>query len=243
MAGAYIWDDMLRQISAEKLKPLGKLVEPMVWTYVKDVYRFISYSNWATYSEAFEAIWAASAFKGAFGETLTVPNVRMHLENNEGIVVTGWQRYDHFATLCELFPAGLPSLILNLLVLSNGAYSTELLSRFHSLLKCSHSRLIAKPSRRQTTTCHDVTVGKAWITEYNVRRNLTLPTARDVLREVFDEYTVAEWIEQNIYPWVLRLEKLWNDALSIKKTRTWPVRPLEPLPDLRRFNVGESDET
>lgn len=152
-----IWDDMLRQISAEKLKPLGKLVEPMVWSYVKDVYRFISYSNWATYSEAFEAIWAASAFKGAFGETLTVPNVRMHLENNEGwlevmneqhakfphfrgIVVTGWQRYDHFATLCELFPAGLPSLILNLLVLSNGAYSTELLSRFHSLLKCSHSR-------------------------------------------------------------------------------------------------------
>lgn len=107
---------------------------------------------------------------------------------------------------------------------------------------------------------HDVTIGKAWITEYNIRRNLTLPSrvdqvleehsstlytltslihqARDVLREVFDEYTVAEWIEQNIYPWVLRLEKLWNDALSIKKTRTWPVRPLDPLPDLRRFNVG-----
>lgn len=302
-----IWDDMLRQISAEKLKPLGKLVEPMVWTYVKDVYRFISYSNWATYSEAFEAIWAASAFKGAFGETLTVPNVRMHLENNEGwlevmneqhakfphfrgIVVTGWQRYDHFATLCELFPAGLPSLILNLLVLSNGAYSTELLSRFHSLLKCSHSRspmdlqndpylwqkgygcffpgsaifrltqTHSEAIKKADDYMHDVTVGKAWITEYNVRRNLTLPSrvdqvleehsstlytltslvhqARDVLREVFDEYTVAEWIEQNIYPWVLRLEKLWNDALSIKKTRTWPVRPLEPLPDLRRFNVG-----
>ncbi|KAH9362944.1 hypothetical protein HPB48_014274 [Haemaphysalis longicornis] len=293
-----IWDDMLRQISAEKLKPLGKLVEPMVWSYVKDVYRFISYSNWATYSEAFDAIWAASAFKGAFGETLTVPNVRMHLENNEGwlevmneqhakfpnfrgIVVTGWQRYDHFATLCELLPAGLPSLILNLLVLSNGAYSTDLVSKFQELLKCSHSRTqmdlqndpylwqkgygcffpwLSSAIKKANDYLHDVTIGKAWVTEYNVRRNMTLPSrvdqvleehsstlytltslihqARDVLREVFDEYTVAEWIEQNIYPSVVRLEKLWNDGLSIKKTRTWPVRPLEPLPDLRRFNIG-----
>lgn len=302
-----IWDDMLRQISAEKLKPLGKLVEPMVWSYVKDVYRFISYNNWGTYSEAFESIWAASAFKGAFGETLTVPNARMHLENNEGwlevmseqhakfprfrgIVITGWQRYDHFATLCELLPAGLPSLILNLLVLTNGAYSSDLQGRYHSLLKCTHSRspmdlqsdpflwqkgygcffpgsAVFRLTQTHSETVkkaqdyiHDVTIGKAWVTDYNVRRNLTLPSrvdqvledhsstlysltslvhqARDVLREVFDEYTVAEWIEQNIYPLVLRLERLWNEALAIKKPRVWPVRPLEPLADLRRFNIG-----
>lgn len=32
-----IWDDMLRQISIEKIKEaqLGSLVEPMVWTYIK----------------------------------------------------------------------------------------------------------------------------------------------------------------------------------------------------------------
>lgn len=302
-----IWDDMLRQIGAEKLKMLGKLVEPMVWTYVKDVYRFISYNNWATYSEVFDSVWAASSFKGAFGETLTVPNTRMHLENNEGwlevmaeqhakfhhfrgIVVTGWQRYDHFATLCELLPAGLPSLILNLLVLTNGAYSSELQGKFHSLLKCSQSRTVmdlqsdpflwqksygcffpgaavfrltqthSETVKKAEDYMHDVTIGKAWVTDYNVRHNLTLPSrvdqvleehsstlysltslihqARDVLRDVFDEYTVAEWIEQNIYPSVLRLERLWNESLSIKKPRTWPVRPLEPLADLRRFNIG-----
>lgn len=62
---------------------LGALVEPMIWTYVREVYRFIPYSTWLTFAEVFPHVWAASAFKGAFGETLTVPNVKMHLENNE----------------------------------------------------------------------------------------------------------------------------------------------------------------
>lgn len=162
----------------------------MVWTYVKEVYRFIAHPNWVTFGEVFPNIWAASAFKGmrlscsndlcsrqhthgkgwlkssrlyhirinnsrrgyqpkndtinftgAFGETLTVPSAKGHLENNlawlevieeqkskfsgqfRGLVITGWQRYDHFATLAETFPAGFPSLILNLVCVTAGGYT------------------------------------------------------------------------------------------------------------------------
>lgn len=42
----------------------------------------------------------------------------------KGIMITGWQRYDHFAVLCELLPVGLPSLAVNLAYLSQSNIGT-----------------------------------------------------------------------------------------------------------------------
>lgn len=311
-----IWDDMLRNIQPDKMKELGTLVEPMVWTYVKDVYRFIPYSTWNVFAEVFPNIWAASAFKGAFGETLTVPNAKMHLENNEawlevmyeqhrnfkgsfrGIAITGWQRYDHLGVLCELFPSGLPSLVLNLLTTSNGRFDSPLIfKKFDSIMSCSSHNFYNTPSNpdldsdpflwNYASSCffpgsavfrltqrtadvvkrvndyeYDVTIHKAWMTAYNVRHNISNPwrvdeglqeytgvyytltslvrEAEDALKEVFDKFTVSEWIEQNIYPYILKMEKIMKNANDLKRARVWPRRPLPMLPDLKRFLTSDS---
>lgn len=55
-----------------------------------------------------------------------------------GLVLTGWSRYDHLAVLCELLPASLPSLIINLLTVSNGEFNyKETFAQFDKLMNCS----------------------------------------------------------------------------------------------------------
>ena len=83
-------------------------------------------------------------FSGAFGEQLYLVNVGRHAFNHvswlevmrretlgpnavnfRGIVLTGWSRYDHFAVLCELLPAAMPSLVLNLAIVTRGGHDHE----------------------------------------------------------------------------------------------------------------------
>ena len=92
------------------------------------------------------------------------------------------------------------------------------------------------------------------MTDYNVRHNITylarvdegmaeyesnyyhltslVREAEEALSQVYDKYTVAEWIEQNIYPYILKLEKLKETAEELRKARVWPVRPLPVNKDL-----------
>ncbi|QQP41173.1 Uncharacterized protein FKW44_015458, partial [Caligus rogercresseyi] len=152
-----IWDDMLRNFMAEEMQPLAGVVEPMVWVYAEDIYRFVPTYTWDKLAEVFETAWTASAFKGAHGSTLIVPNVKRHLENNlnwldlmrneepkfkkglRGIVITGWQRYDHFAVLCELLPGAIPSLAVDLLATSHGYFNKSITSRLYKSLQCTDS--------------------------------------------------------------------------------------------------------
>ncbi|XP_028133083.1 hexosaminidase D-like [Diabrotica virgifera virgifera] len=311
-----IWDDMLRHISQQSMfdAKLGELVEPMVWVYAEDIYRFVQPTVWEKYAAVFPTAWTASAFKGAFGETLYVPNARRHLENSlrwldtmaaqspsfkdglAGIAITGWQRYDHFAVLCELLPASLPSLALNLLAVTTGYFNLSLRDKFLKALHCPEPSIDSSPfimlesdpflwekvSRctfpgspvfRLTNRFHNLeleakefldvtTKQKGWMTAYNIRHNyslalrveeLTIDLPRlyhgmislaratvDAMDEIFDNYTITEWIEQKIYPYILEFEKIQNDSVVLKSVNHWPSRPLPLSKEMQKLvlNIG-----
>ncbi|XP_068717572.1 hexosaminidase D-like isoform X1 [Montipora capricornis] len=137
-----MWDDMMRKWPVEYLKELGDLVEPMVWAYTSDLKGYFPPGMWQRYGEAFNNIWAASAFKGATHPWSNFVPVGFHVQNNlhwldiiarlpttlkvAGIALTGWSRFDHYASLCELVPAALPSLVYCLQALNNGYMDEEL---------------------------------------------------------------------------------------------------------------------
>lgn len=310
-----IWDDMLRNMMQEEMQPLSGLVEPMVWVYAEDVSRFVPFWTWDRYSDVFDWIWTASAFKGAHGETLVVPDIQKHLNNNlnwlqlmeeekpklkggfRGIVLTGWQRYDHFAVLCELLPSGIPSLALNLLVVTHGFYNSSLAQPFYANLSCSMHmkkynsfldlesdnylwfkmdmcyfpgaksfkmmKSLVMLETEMTEFLKKVQNKKGWLTAYNIRHKMSSPfrideglenwsryqyevvslmkTAKESLSEVFDHFTVSEWIEQKVYPMYKTLSKIRSDADELRKVRDWPSRPYEPLEALKGLGIGLPD--
>ena len=136
----FVWDDMFREFSVEQLEKLSPQIIPMVWSYVD--YLDFPEGMWRRYGSVFEEIWIASSFKGSSGPTCDLVPVQHHINNHlswinliesfdielkskvKGIAVTGWSRYDHFATLCELLPAAFPCLALCLQVLKEESFTS-----------------------------------------------------------------------------------------------------------------------
>ena len=49
-------------------------------------------------------------------------------------------------------------------------------------------------------------------------------TSKEALGEMFDRFTVAEWIEQKLYPMYSRLSKLRQTTDGLHKVSAWPSR-------------------
>ncbi|KFP29698.1 Hexosaminidase D, partial [Colius striatus] len=129
---ALMWDDMLRKISVGALRALVACVclaaVPFLTKYAES---------------GFDVVWFASAFKGTTGPVQSWTPLSYHLKNHlswlkvmqalpqlaplrfQGIVLTGWQRYDHYSVLCELLPVSIPSLAICLQTLVNGGFTEE----------------------------------------------------------------------------------------------------------------------
>ncbi|XP_015604191.1 hexosaminidase D [Cephus cinctus] len=137
-----MWDDEFREILPQEIleKGLNKLVEPVVWKYTTDPGASLNDLLWDNYALVWPAVWIATAFKGATAPDRYYTDIAYHLENHQrwleiivkyshkinfkGAILTGWQRYDHFSVLCELLPAAIPSLAVNLAVLRSSELNT-----------------------------------------------------------------------------------------------------------------------
>lgn len=159
-----MWDDMIRSVPPSVIQAhgLADLVDIMVWFYEPAPYFGIPEELWSKYMSIFKNVWIASAFKGATGACQILPVINHHISNHEqwishvtksqsqikGIALTGWSRYDHFATLCELLPTALPCLAICLSICTEYGYSQEIYKKVSASLGYSQVPLLINPYPR-----------------------------------------------------------------------------------------------
>ncbi|GMT11354.1 hypothetical protein PFISCL1PPCAC_2651 [Pristionchus fissidentatus] len=156
------WNDMLKSFPTPLIKKLqlGKIIEPVVWDYSEDI-RTQNEMTWDALAENFRTVWASSAYKGANFPSAQYIDIRHYEANNRnwidhkmtyesrfdswrGIIITGWQRYDHMAALCETLPMGTPSLVLQIqtaLGVDTKEQQSVTRRKAASLLNCSDFRV------------------------------------------------------------------------------------------------------
>ena len=162
-----LWHDMMARFDVDALRQVAKSrAEVVVWSYGLDVEDAVPAGMWSRFREAGLRVWGASAFKGASQpDAVWVPAAR-HVTNHQswvarasqtslqGVILTGWARFNHPAALCETLPAGLPSLALCMGVLRNGGYSDGLRRRVWAALGLPES-LPLVPSAGELSGFHE----------------------------------------------------------------------------------------
>nr|CAD7602261.1 unnamed protein product [Timema genevievae] len=230
------WDDEFRDLTETELHEsnVAHWVEPVVWKYTPDV-AILTSEMWDKYSSVFPAVWIASAFKGATGPDKYVTDISYHLENHRswmdivasysdrihfrGIVVTGWQRYDHFSVLCELLPAGIPSLAVNLAYIQGDNKACHMSARERGVSSIDPFARYPEPVEHATAELDRCRMELTYI-----ERDMKLAMA-----EVYDRHTAVEWVSTFIQPLTIRLQKLWEAKERLLTKEYWPRRPLDML--------------
>ncbi|KAK6753991.1 hypothetical protein RB195_013156 [Necator americanus] len=133
-----MWYDELKNTDPDLIKEyeLNRLVTPVVWKYTAELDKDLPTSMWEKLASSFPAVWGGSAFKGADGPNRFWNRMKPYVQNNKqwylqslkhadlfsdfhGFILTGWQRYDHFASFCELLPVSMASLAINIKLIQN----------------------------------------------------------------------------------------------------------------------------
>lgn len=284
------WDDHFRTMKITEIEKshIPKNFEPVVWMYSQDVYDVLGPSLWDMYSKVFPDLWVASAFKGATGSNKYTSDVNHYLQNHKswisvilehnkkinfkGIILTGWQRYDHFAVLCELLPVGIPTLAMSLRLLrgfKDSALGPPL--EVAKILQCSQpygliGTAFGSPKckfpggeilenvihfhqlKQEFDEILEDSRVKGWLSDYNRAhtfsnnqyvKSVLIPMGKikgeldlikgditTALSDVYDQYTVDEWIETFIEPFEKKVLTMWQAKQNLLNKESWPRRPL-----------------
>ncbi|KAK7111153.1 hypothetical protein V1264_010836 [Littorina saxatilis] len=282
-----VWDDMFRCTDLDVLKDsgLGGLVEPMVWHYLTSFQ--LPADFWEKLSAVFPTIWVASAFKGATGSRACVSSVAYHLENHNtwlstlraeqhrfttirGFALTGWQRYDHYAVLCELLPQALPCLSICLQTLEKGSYTADIHQNvssdlgFTSLLPLNPFTCTVIPNCSYPgAAVYQLMIEYAfleahcdrfissdgcltWMNDYNIKRNFTNPVHLEPI------FSAASAKLQQLEDIKIKLSAELSSMFSDNTVEEWLATHLQPLIDkIRRCEqtagqqlaIGLGDDT
>lgn len=272
-----VWDDMMRQASVEQLTnyDVGDLVEPVVWNY-GSVLEFPAgmFQRYQTVWGA-GAVWAGTAWRGATGSSMCVTTAQHHVDNHlawmelltehplavSGFILTGWARYDHYSTLCELLPVSLPSLKCCLSALNNKAWTKDVHNSVSASLVLTEPLMMsplsssrepdapqypggglypsmikyARLSSHYTSIMNSSHIA-TWLNPWQLQRGFINPLqTQHILKELSDlytnlqqlklhfesdmtkllhDFTAEEWINTNITPKLLDVEKILTPAMK-----------------------------
>ncbi|XP_053607103.1 hexosaminidase D-like isoform X2 [Plodia interpunctella] len=250
-----MWDDMLRSMSLDALEfyKLGELVQPVLWDYNVSQHFHIRPRLMEIYRVLFPKVWAASAFKGASGDTKAIAPVSRYVSNhvawmNEvqmypdikfaGIILTGWSRYDHFKTLCELLPVSLPSLASCLRTVTKvddrpmdwlpapewpGAALARGARRAAALALRSHHFVIEQTNEDldlHPTNSNDSLKNTDNTTELLKELYAVKDEVTNLLSEITGKRSTEEWVQFNIMPSIKMLTEIENRSLNISLPTT-----------------------
>ncbi|MFH4978579.1 hypothetical protein AB6A40_005288 [Gnathostoma spinigerum] len=203
-----MWHDMLEKVDFDSISRYGlrNLVEPVVWKYEEELEGVLYPEFWQKMAANFPYVWGASAFKGADGPDQYASNIPHYVANHiswmkqmndnyeyfkqfRGLIVTGWQRFDHFAILCETLPVGLPSAAVNLAILKDGRGVEDAARRAGMVLNCSSSIVLSFPTGL-AAYCNF----PGFEIYKNVQQFQELVTS--IERDVFNNYQIRGWMSE-----------------------------------------------
>lgn len=129
-----LWDDMMRRWPMASLQALASKTDLMPWSYTEDTFGCFPANTFETFRQAGIRLWAAAAFKGADGIIVDLPDDRVRMINMaawarctienewEGMIATGWSRYNSLVSYCELWQSAPMCLYLAAQVMKKGHF-------------------------------------------------------------------------------------------------------------------------